>query len=55
MKAKISGYIMAIAGFILILINALDYILNWKLEMPVFGTLGIIFVAIGMKTVRKTK
>jgi hypothetical protein len=54
-KAKISGYVMAITGFVLILINALDYIFNWGLETPIFGMLGIIFIAIGMKNVRKSR
>jgi uncharacterized membrane protein len=49
MKKKTSGLIMAIVGFIMILINALDYIFGWNNISPAFGIIGLIFVAIGMK------
>jgi hypothetical protein len=52
-KQKILGYLMAIVGFIMILINAIGYIFNINITSPVISTLGIIFVAIGMMNVRK--
>jgi len=50
---KINGYIMAIVGFVLILLSALNYIFHWNLIAPALGTMGIIFVAVGMMTSRR--
>lgn len=44
---------MALGGFILILINALGYILNWESNFTPLGIIGIVFVVIGMNMVRK--
>jgi len=52
-RKKISGYIMASIGFIFILLSALNYIFGWKLGTP-SGAMGIIFIAVGMATVRKS-
>jgi hypothetical protein len=52
-KKKITGYIMVIIGFIIILYHAINYIFGWKLDTPV-GVIGIIFVVIGMGMVRKS-
>jgi hypothetical protein len=52
-KKKITGYIMAIIGFIIILYNALNYIFGWKLDTPI-GVIGIVLLAIGMGMVRKS-
>ncbi len=54
MNKKISGYIMACIGFIMLLLNALSYIFDWNLKSPVFTILGLIFVVIGLKIARKT-
>ena len=50
---RISGYIMMITGFGMILINALSYIFHWDLKSPAFTVLGLVLVVIGMKTARK--
>jgi len=55
MKRKLSGYIMATVGFIMILADALSYIFSWELESPIFLILGVVFVIIGMRSYRKSK
>jgi hypothetical protein len=51
--SKISGLIMTLVGFIIILINAISYIFNLDLMSPALVILGIIFVVIGMKSSNK--
>ena len=53
-EREISGYIMAVVGFIMILMNALSYILGWDLKSPAFTILGLVLIVIGAKTARKT-
>lgn len=50
----ISGYIMAIAGFVMILINAFSYLLGWTWKSPAFTILGLVLIVIGAKTARKS-
>lgn len=52
MDKKIKGYIMAIIGFILLLYNALSYLLGWESRNPAFTVLGLIFVVVGLKRIR---
>jgi hypothetical protein len=52
---KIRGYIMAGIGFVMILVNALDYIFGWNYISSAIGIIGLIFVAIGMKLSKQTK
>ena len=40
-------------GFVFILISAFNYIFGWELGTPL-GAMVIIFVAVGMATVRKS-
>jgi len=49
MNKKVQGLIMAIVGFIMILINAVGYIFNLEVKSSALTILGIIFVVIGMK------
>ena len=51
---EISGLIMAVVGFVMILINALSYLLGWTWKSPVFTILGLVLIVIGAKTARKT-
>ena len=53
-EQEISGFIMAIVGFVMILINALSYILGWNLKSPAFTILGLVLIVIGAKTAKKT-
>ena len=53
-EQRLSGYIMAGAGFIMILINALSYLLGWDLKSPAFTILGLVLIVIGARTVRKS-
>lgn len=50
---KIHGYIMAIVGFIMLLINAIGYIFHFDFKAPVITILGLIFVVVGMTITRK--
>lgn len=49
-----AGYIMAGAGFLLILINALSYLLGWDLKSPAFTILGLVLIVVGAKTAGKS-
>lgn len=49
---RVPGLIMAIVGFVLIIITALNYLFGWKLGVPP-AAIGIVFVAIGMGWIRK--
>jgi membrane protein implicated in regulation of membrane protease activity len=53
-KQQISGYIMAGAGFAMILINALSYLLGWDLKSPAFTILGLVLIVIGARSARKS-
>jgi len=44
---------MAGVGFLMILANALSYLLSWESDLAVLGILGLVFVAIGMSWTRK--
>jgi membrane protein implicated in regulation of membrane protease activity len=45
---------MAVVGFVMILINALSYLLGWTWKSPAFTILGLVLIVIGAKTARKT-
>ena len=51
---EISGLIMAVVGFLMILLNALSYLLGWTWKSPAFTILGLVLIVIGAKTARKT-
>jgi hypothetical protein len=53
-KKIIPGYFMAIVGFILIIISAINYIFHWKMGLPP-AAIGILFLGVGMSWVRKGK
>jgi hypothetical protein len=53
-EREISGLIMAIVGFVMILINALSYLLGWTWKSPAFTILGLVLIVIGAKTAKKT-
>jgi len=53
-KRQISGYIMAGAGFVIILINAMSYLLGWDLKSPAFTIVGLVLIVIGARTAGKT-
>jgi hypothetical protein len=52
-EQQISGYIMAAGGFVMILMNALSYLLGWDLKSPAFTILGLVLIVTGTKTARK--
>lgn len=45
---------MAAVGFLMILVNALSYLLGWTLKSPAFTILGLVLIVIGAKTARKS-
>jgi hypothetical protein len=49
-KQQISGYFMAGAGFVMILINALSYLLGWELKSPAFTIIGLVLIVLGART-----
>lgn len=53
-ERQLSGYIMAITGCIMILINALSYIFQWDLRSPAFTVIGLVLIVIGTATVKKS-
>jgi len=54
-KKQLNGYTMAIIGFLMIFVNALNYIFGWKIGSPILEILGLIFVIFGLNSVRKNK
>lgn len=46
---------MAVIGFIMILMNALDYVFGWDYFSSSIGAIGLVFVAVGMGLARKAK
>jgi membrane protein implicated in regulation of membrane protease activity len=53
-ERQISGYIMAVVGFVMILINALSYLLGWDLKSPAFTILGLVLIVTGARTAKKS-
>ncbi|MCX6243225.1 MAG: hypothetical protein NTU98_00840 [Bacteroidetes bacterium] len=53
-KSLIAGYIMAICGFICILITALNYLFRWKMGIPP-AALGIVFLGVGMVWIKRSR
>ena len=53
-KQQIPGYFMAGIGFVMILINALSYLLGWDMKSPAFTILGLVLIVIGSRTAWKS-
>jgi len=53
MKKNISGYIMAVIGFLMLLTNAIGYVFNLDVKHPALTVMGLVFVVIGMKLFKK--
>ncbi|MFH0832084.1 MAG: hypothetical protein V1886_04445 [archaeon] len=52
-KKRVFGIAIAILGFILILVNAADYILNLNRISSAVSVIGLVLVAAGMALCRK--
>jgi len=52
MNNKIKGYVMAVTGFLMILINAINYLISDKTN-PTLLIIGLVFVVIGMGWTKK--
>ncbi len=51
---KIGGYVLTVIGSLLVLLNAVNYILGLKLDVP-SAAIGIVLLAVGMGIVKKSK
>ncbi|NTW92320.1 MAG: hypothetical protein HGA40_02625 [Methanoregulaceae archaeon] len=51
-KRQLSGYPVAVAGFTLLVINALSYILDWEIKSPALTVIGLVFVVLGLRLAR---
>ena len=47
-RGKIAGYLMAGAGFLMIVANALDYLLGWGANLMPLFIIGLGLVVAGM-------
>lgn len=52
---KVLGYLIAIIGFILILISAINYIFSLNFQTTALFVIGIVFIIFGMGIVKKIK
>ena len=52
-KQKLSGYIMAILGFVILVINAASYLFDLDFKHPVLTVMGLVFVTVGGNMIRK--
>lgn len=52
-KQKVSGLIMVIVGFIMLILNAIGYLFEAGIKSSAFTVIGLVFVLIGLKTIRK--
>ncbi len=43
---------MVLVGFIMIVFNALNYILDWETNLTPIGILGLVFVGVGLRKAR---
>jgi len=50
---KIRGYVMAGVGLLMILANALDYLLGWDTDLMPLMIIGLVMVVTGMNLSRK--
>ena len=51
---KTQGYVMTGIGFLMILVTALGYILNWDRNFSAIFIIGLVFVGVGMNRTRKS-
>ena len=49
---RIRGKVMVFVGFVMIVFNALDYILAWERDLTPIGILGLVFVGVGLRMAR---
>ncbi len=53
-KLKVLGFLAVVIGFSMLLLNAISYIFNWEIKHPAFTIIGLVYVFIGLRTVRRT-
>lgn len=52
---QFSGRAMVIVGFVMLVLNAADYLFGWNQLGPWFVAVGLIFVAIGTGIARSAR
>jgi hypothetical protein len=50
---KTSGYLMAGVGFLMILANAVNYLLDWGRQMTPLMIIGLVLVVTGMNLAKR--
>jgi len=50
---KLAGYVMAGVGFLMVLVNALAYVLGWNGEHTPLLIIGLVLGATGLNLTRK--
>jgi hypothetical protein len=50
---KVSGYIMAGIGFVMLLVNASGYLFHLDVKSPALTVMGLVFVVVGMKKAKQ--
>ncbi|HWQ81621.1 MAG TPA: hypothetical protein VN514_05075 [Ignavibacteria bacterium] len=51
---KIGGYVLTVIGFLMVLLNAVNYIFGLKLDVP-SSAIGIVLLAVGIGIVKKLR
>ncbi|MFC1647947.1 hypothetical protein ACFL1B_00660 [Nanoarchaeota archaeon] len=46
---------MAVAGFVLLLVNAANYLFHWEGNFTPIGIIGLVLVVTGMNLVKKSE
>ena len=54
-RSKTSGYLMAGIGLLMILANAINYLLDWGRQMTPLMIIGLVLVVTGMNMSRARK
>jgi hypothetical protein len=53
MNNKYKAYIFVGTGFFMVLINIMSFIMDWETKFIPIGVIGIAFIAIGVKRVKR--
>jgi len=51
---KIGGYVLTVIGFLMVLLNTVNYIFGLKLDVP-SSAIGIVLLAVGIGIVKKLR
>jgi len=51
---KIGGYVLTVIGSLMVLLNAVNYIFGFKVDVP-SSAIGIVLLAVGIGIVKKSR